>query len=126
MTTPPTDVELRAALALAARATPRPWIIRTAEGLGAFVEHPKQKGQAFGQEILGDDDYPTKDGDIAFIAAARAGWPAAAEALLATRAALRDILRNTRLDEKQDLYVPNNEITFSLALVRARNVLGEA
>lgn len=61
---------------LCAEATPEPWTIRTrGPDDPGFVEYPRQEGQAYGQEILADDDYPTKVADIAFVSAARNAMP---------------------------------------------------
>jgi hypothetical protein len=67
--------------ALAERATAGEWRKRGDDSFGFFVERPRQPKEAFGQQILADDDYPTKEGDCDFIAAARTHWPAHAQQL---------------------------------------------
>lgn len=47
------------------------WRVRHCEE-DLFVERPKQAGEAYGVEILGDENYDTKKGDAAFIVAAKA------------------------------------------------------
>ncbi len=52
------------------------WIIRKHPMLPrGFVERPKQEGEAYGVEILGDDDYDTKTGDMTLIVLAQNSMP---------------------------------------------------
>lgn len=46
------------------------WRLR-AMGDDCFVERPKLPGQPYGVEILGDEDYPTKQADAEFIVLAK-------------------------------------------------------
>jgi hypothetical protein len=55
------------------KATQGEWRIREM-GRDFFVERPKQSGEAYGIEILGDDTYDTKRGDAEFIAALVNFW----------------------------------------------------
>lgn len=95
-----TPEELAEIKALVEKATPEPWVAR-GEGHMRFVEHPREAGQAYGQEILADDDvdYPTKDADIDFVAASRTIIPALLEHIEALQAQLQ--AANTRLADMQ-------------------------
>jgi len=65
--------------------TDGPWKIRGRAGMQSFVEAPEPPDRKFGYniEILGEDDngYPTREKDVAFIAAARQLVPELAAAL---------------------------------------------
>lgn len=107
MTTPPTDAELRAALELAAKATAGPWRNGLGDGsgaaqhsMGAWIDNPDEESTVI---VGGHDDWGVPVGvisndDAEFIAASRSNWPAAAEALLAARAALREVHRRVVTD----------------------------
>lgn len=59
-----------------AKATAAPWVKRIhPNGDDRFVEHPREPGQPYGVEILGDDDYATKDADCDFVSGARQDIP---------------------------------------------------
>lgn len=54
------------------RSTQGEWRVRELPGSDQFfVERPRQPGEAYGVDVLGDDDYPTKRGDADFIVAAK-------------------------------------------------------
>ena len=53
------------------------WNIRRHPQIGTFVERPKQSGEAYGVEILGEDDYTTKEGDMEFVVLAHKFMPEA-------------------------------------------------
>ena len=72
--------------ALAEKATKGELRIREM-GRDFFVERPKQLGEAYGVEILGDDSYPTKRGDAELIVALVNAWPQLRELALAGMAA---------------------------------------
>ncbi len=58
------------------QATPGDWIVRVhPEKDDFFVEAPLARGEAYGTEIFGDEDYPTKRADAEAIAKAKAYHP---------------------------------------------------
>jgi hypothetical protein len=83
------DQEIQDLLAQADEAlngiTEGPWKTRSRAGLQSFVEAPEPEDRKFGYniEILGEDDngYPTRENDVAFVAAARQLVPELAAAL---------------------------------------------
>lgn len=63
--------------------TSEPWVVR-GEGRYRFIERPRQDSEAYGQEILSDDDYPTKEADQNFVVLVRQRLPALLVALEAS------------------------------------------
>ena len=74
MTLPAT---LTALAALEAAATKGNWRVRQHPQIEEefFVEAPRQEGRPYGTEILGDENYPTKRGDAAYIVALHESAP---------------------------------------------------
>lgn len=67
----PPDIQplLDAAIAAEKGATQGAWVVRSS-GSDCFVERPRQAGEAYGVEIMGDD-YAQRRGDAEFIVAAQ-------------------------------------------------------
>ena len=93
--------------ALAEKATKGELRIREM-GRDFFVERPKQLGEAYGVEILGDDSYPTKRGDAELIVALVNAWPQLRELALAGMAARAELEGATEATKRLErlVYVP--------------------
>lgn len=70
------EIKLSEIKALWDKATPGDWTVRVhPKKDDFFVEAPAVEGEAYGTEILGDEDYPTKRADAEAIVKAKAHHP---------------------------------------------------
>ena len=96
MNTPPTDKELRAALELAAKATPGPLkFSKNKLGDGHIIAQGSPQGpiaEVLLWKGLNEPEQEQREADAALFVLSHTGYPAAAKALLEMRAVLREML----------------------------------
>ena len=88
------------------QATPGDWIVRVhLEKDDFFVEAPAAKGEAYGTEILGDEDYPTKRADAEAIVKAKAYHPYLLDVVKRLGEALEHLLSQSEIAEFNNMSV---------------------